>query len=106
MGGAVQGTLDPAVLESMAIYNHQPSITQNEDGSVDLESTSRRSSDGQPTVIAPRSRDLSNRKLAQNQTELSKQIVELRNMVSELSQQNELIRRLLEHRVAHDRSAS
>jgi potassium voltage-gated channel Shal-related subfamily D protein 2 len=48
-----------------------------------------------PGSTLTRTRDLSNRKLAQNQTELSKQIVELRSMVSE---QNELIRRLLEHK--------
>jgi potassium voltage-gated channel Shal-related subfamily D protein 2 len=48
-----------------------------------------------PGSTSTRTRDLSNRKLAQNQTELSKQIVELRSMVSE---QNELIRRLLEHK--------
>jgi potassium voltage-gated channel Shal-related subfamily D protein 2 len=44
---------------------------------------------------ASRLRDLSNRKLAQNQTELSKQIVDLRALVIE---QNKLLHQLMHHR--------
>jgi potassium voltage-gated channel Shal-related subfamily D protein 2 len=44
---------------------------------------------------ASRLRDISNRKLAQNQTELSKQIVDLRALVTE---QNKLLHQLMHHR--------
>ncbi|EEB97003.1 hypothetical protein MPER_03766, partial [Moniliophthora perniciosa FA553] len=75
--------------EFSLVWEKMTSQQEDEDGYHELDSPVEHR---HPTFTGP-GRDLSNRKLAQNQTELSKQISELRDTVE---MQGEMIKRLLE----------